>query len=72
MEDTLIDRVRQIIIDHLDDEKFGVTHLASEIGWSRSHTFRKGKSVSNKSFAVLYFDDYIQIFNGFVMGLLKV
>ena len=44
MEDLFIDRIRQIILDHLDDEKFGVTHLASEIGWSRSHTFRKVKS----------------------------
>ena len=44
MEDLFIDRIKQIILDHLDDEKFGVTHLASEIGWSRSHTFRKVKS----------------------------
>ena len=44
MEYIFIDRVRQIILDHLDDEKFGVTQLASEIGWSRSHTFRKVKS----------------------------
>lgn len=49
MEDSFIDKVKQIILDHLDDEKFGVSQLASEIGWSRSHTFKKVKSVTGIS-----------------------
>ena len=49
MENTLIDKIRQIILDHLDDEKFDVNQLASEIGWSRSHTFRKVRSITGIS-----------------------
>ena len=49
MENTLIDKVRQIILDHLDDAKFDVNRLASEMGWSRSHTFRKVRSISGIS-----------------------
>ncbi len=49
MENDLIDQFRQIILDHLDDEKFDVGHLASEIGWSKSHTFRKVRSVTGIS-----------------------
>ena len=49
MENAFIDKIRQIILDHLDDEKFGVSQLASEIGWSRSHTFKKVKSVTGIS-----------------------
>ena len=49
MENPFIDIVRQIILDHLDDEKFDVNQLASEIGWSRSHTFRKIRSLTGIS-----------------------
>jgi AraC-like DNA-binding protein len=49
MENTFIDRLKQIILDHIDDETFGVSQLASEIGWSRSHTFKKVKSVTGIS-----------------------
>ena len=49
MENTFIDKVRQIILDHLDDEKFDVNHLASEIGWSKSHTYRKVRSITGIS-----------------------
>ncbi len=49
MENPFIDKIRQIILDHLDDEKFGVNELASEIGLSKSQIFRKIKSFSNKS-----------------------
>ena len=49
MQDPFIKKVRNIILDHLDDEKFGVSQLASEIGWSRSHTFKKVKSVKGIS-----------------------
>jgi len=34
MEDPFLDKIKQIILNHLDDEKFGVSELASEIGWS--------------------------------------
>ena len=49
MDNTFKDKIKQIILDHLDDEKFGVSQLASEIGWSRSHTFKKVKSVTGIS-----------------------
>ena len=49
MQNPFIKKVRNIILDHLDDEKFGVSQLASEIGWSRSHTFKKVKSVKGIS-----------------------
>ncbi len=49
MGNHFIDKVRQIILDHLDDEKFGVSELSSKIGLSKSQTFRKIKSLSNKS-----------------------
>ncbi len=49
MDDTHIDKIRQIILDHLDDEKFDVSYLASEIGWSKSHTFRKIRSITGIS-----------------------
>jgi TolB-like protein/AraC-like DNA-binding protein len=49
MENTFIGKVRQIILDHLDDEKFGVNQLSSEMGWSNSHTYRKVKSITGIS-----------------------
>jgi len=49
MKNLFIDKVRQIILDHLDDEKFGVSELVSEIGLSKSQVFKKLKSLSNKS-----------------------
>ena len=53
MENPFIDKIRCIIIDHLDDEKFGVSELASKIGLSKTQTYRKVKSVSNKSVSQL-------------------
>ena len=49
MDDSLLDKIKQIILDHLDDEKFGVKELSSKIGLSKSHAFRKVKSLTNKS-----------------------
>ncbi len=49
MENPFILKIKQIILDHLDDEKFGVNELASKIGMSKSQTFRKVKSLTNKS-----------------------
>ena len=53
MENPFIDKVRQIVLDHLDDEKFGVNQLASEIGLSKSQTFRKIKSITGRSVSSL-------------------
>ncbi len=49
MEDSFIDKIKQIILDHLDDERFGVKELSSKIGLSISQAFRKVKSLTNKS-----------------------
>jgi TolB-like protein/AraC-like DNA-binding protein len=49
MEHPFIDKIKQIILDHLDDEKFDVSKLSSEIGMSKSQTFRKVKFLANKS-----------------------
>ena len=49
MDDSFIDKIKQIVLDHLDDEKFGVKELSSKIGLSKSQAFRKVKSLTNKS-----------------------
>ena len=49
MEDPIIVKIKQIVLDHLDDEKFGVKELSSKIGLSKSQAFRKVKSLTNKS-----------------------
>jgi TolB-like protein/AraC-like DNA-binding protein/Flp pilus assembly protein TadD len=49
MEDSFIDKIKQIVLDHLDDEKFGVKELSSKIGLSKSQAYRKVKSLTNKS-----------------------
>jgi TolB-like protein/AraC-like DNA-binding protein/Tfp pilus assembly protein PilF len=49
MEDSFVDKIKQIVLDHLDDEKFGVKELSSKIGLSKSQAFRKVKSLTNKS-----------------------
>jgi TolB-like protein/AraC-like DNA-binding protein len=49
MEDSFLDKIKQIVLAHLDDEKFGVKELSSKIGLSKSQAYRKVKSLSNKS-----------------------
>jgi len=49
MDNSFLDKIRQIILNHLDDEKFDVSQLASEIGFSKSQIFRKVKSLTNRS-----------------------
>jgi len=49
METLYIEKLRQIILDHLDDDKFDVNQLASEMGWSNSHTYRKVRSITGIS-----------------------
>lgn len=44
-----IDKIRETIYNHLDDEKFGVTELADKMGLSRSQLLRKVKSTTGKS-----------------------
>ncbi|MCJ7690076.1 MAG: helix-turn-helix domain-containing protein [Clostridiaceae bacterium] len=49
MENIFKEKIRQIILDHLDDEKFNVNKLSSEMGWSNSHTYRKVRSITGIS-----------------------
>jgi len=60
MADPFLNKINQIILDHLDDEKFGVNELAAEIGLSKSQTFRKVKSSSKKSVNQLIRETRIQ------------
>ena len=43
MKDLFIDKLKKIILEHLEDEQFGVRELAVEIGLSRSQLLRKVK-----------------------------
>lgn len=49
MIETFINKIKQIVLNHLEDEKFGVSDLASQIGLSRSQTLRKVKATTGKS-----------------------
>ncbi len=49
MDKTFINKVKQTILEHLEDEKFGVGDLASEIGFSKSQLLRKIKVCTGKS-----------------------
>ena len=49
MEEAFINKIKQIILENLEDEKFNVNQLASEIGLSRSQLLRKIKSLTGKS-----------------------
>jgi len=49
MENIFIGKIRQIILDHLDDEKFDVNKLSSEMGWSNSKTYRKVRFITGVS-----------------------
>ncbi len=44
-----IEKVQQIILEHLQDENFGVDNLASEIGFSKSQLLRKIKASTGKT-----------------------
>jgi AraC-like DNA-binding protein len=45
----LLERVNQIILQHLDDEHFGTGDLAREVGLSRSQLHRKLQETGGKS-----------------------
>jgi len=49
MPEVFLNKVKQIILKNLHDEKFGVSELAAELGLSRSQVLRKIKSLSGKS-----------------------
>lgn len=49
MSENFTERVRHIICTKMQDEDFGVSKLASELGLSRSQTLRKIKSATGKS-----------------------
>jgi len=49
MHESFINKVEEIILKNLNDEHFGVSQLASEIGLSRSQLLRKIKSTTGKS-----------------------
>lgn len=49
MDKVFINKVTQIILEHLEDEKFCVDILASEIGFSKSQIWRKIKANTGKT-----------------------
>ncbi len=49
MSEVFINKVKQIILKNIQDEKFGVQNLASEMSVSRSQILRKVKASTNKS-----------------------
>jgi TolB-like protein/AraC-like DNA-binding protein len=48
MDEALLNKIKIIIQNHLDDENFGVTELASELGLNNSQLLRKVKSLTSK------------------------
>ncbi len=48
-EDPFIQKLSNILRDHLEDEDFGVSELARKAGLSRSQLHRRIKSVTGKS-----------------------
>jgi len=60
MENYFKDNVKQIILDHLDDEHFGVGELAAQLGLSRSQTYRKVKSHFKRSVTKLIKETRLQ------------
>lgn len=49
MSKAFVEKIEQIILDHIEDERFGVSKLAIELGLSRSQTLRKVKAETGKS-----------------------
>ena len=48
-DELLLDRLRQIVLENLQNEQFGVEDLSREIGMSRSQLHRKLKKTAKKS-----------------------
>lgn len=51
-EDLFIEKVIQVIDDHLDNSDFNATTLASQLAISESQLYRKLKAITNKSTAI--------------------
>ncbi|NOQ92644.1 MAG: helix-turn-helix domain-containing protein [Flavobacteriaceae bacterium] len=49
MDKGFIHKVKQTILEHIEDEKFGVNELASEIGLSSSQLLRRIKNITGKT-----------------------
>ncbi|MDH3323756.1 MAG: helix-turn-helix domain-containing protein, partial [Flavobacteriaceae bacterium] len=49
MNTAFLNKVKQTILDHLEDEKFSINDLASEIGFSKSQIWRKVKASTGKT-----------------------
>ncbi len=49
MDKSFINKVQQIILEHLEDENLTVITLSNEIGLSRSQLLRKIKAVTGKT-----------------------
>ncbi len=47
--DELIQKLTQIVLENLDNEQFGVSELAKQIGMNRSHLYRKIIVLTKKS-----------------------
>ena len=49
MEDEFIRKVREVILQNLDDEDFDILRLSEAISMSRSQLYRKFKTLTNKT-----------------------
>ena len=49
MDTSFINKVKLTILEHIEDEKFGVADLASEVGFSKSQIGRKIRAATGKS-----------------------
>ncbi len=47
--DELVQKLTQIVLDNIENEQFGVSELAEQIGMNRSHLYRKIKILTKKS-----------------------
>ncbi len=46
-EDSFLQGVRRLLLDHLDDEEFGIAELGRSLGMSRSQLYRKFKALTD-------------------------
>lgn len=49
MDKAFVNKVRSILIDHIEDESFGVAELSRKIGLSKSQTLRKIKRATGRT-----------------------
>ncbi len=60
MDKAFIHKVEQIILEHIEDEKFGANELASEINLSSSQLLRRIKNISGKTTSEFIRDTRLQ------------